>query len=110
MSNIKLKHIKYKLTPNKMNEPILIPKNGAPIIQNYHLMYAKYDITILEQNIDRLSLRNILKTQILTPEFCIIYLLHPEEYGMCVEDHYISKGDILLYQPHITIEQLNQSM
>lgn len=51
-----------------------------------------------------------LKTQILTPEFCIIYLLHPEEYGMCVEDHYISKGDILLYQPHITIEQLHQSM
>ena len=79
-----------------------------PIIQNYNLMYAKYDITILEHNIDRLSLWNLLKTQILTHEFCIKYLLHPEEYGMCVEDHYISRDDILLYQPHITMEQLNQ--
>ena len=78
------------------------------IIQNYHLMYEKYDITILEQNIDRLSLQNLLKTQILTPIFCMKYLLHPEEYGMCVEDHYISKDDILLYQPHITLEQLNK--
>jgi hypothetical protein len=81
-----------------------------PIIQNYHLMYAKYDITILEQNIDRLSLRNLLKTQTLTPVFCRTYLLHPEEYGMCVEDHSISRDDILLYQPHITMEQLNQCL
>lgn len=82
--------------------------NPIPVIQNYHLMYAKYDITILEQNMDRLSLQNLLKTQILTPLFCMKYLLHPEEYGMCVEDHYISKDDILVYQPHITMEQLNK--
>lgn len=77
------------------------------VIQNYQLMYAKYNITLLEQNIDRLSLWSLLKTQTLTPEFCIKYLLHPEEYGMCVEDHYISRDNILLYQPHITMEQLN---
>jgi hypothetical protein len=77
-------------------------------IQNYHLMYAKYDITILEKNIERLSLQNLLKTQTLTPEFCRTYLLHPEEYGLCLEDHYISREDILLYQPHITMDHLNQ--
>ena len=78
-----------------------------PVLQNYHLMYAKYDIDVLEQNIDRLSLQNLLKTQTLTPAFCIKYLLHPEEYGMCVEDTYISRSDILVYQPHITMEQLH---
>jgi len=30
------------------------------IIQNYQLMYAKYDIKTLEHNIDRLSLRSLL--------------------------------------------------
>ena len=82
-----------------MSEPIIF-------IQNYQLMYAKYDINTLEHNIDRLSLRNLLKTQVLTVEFCIKYLLQPEEYAMCNEDHSISKEDIIIYQPHITLEQL----
>ena len=77
------------------------------IIQNYQLMYAKYDIETLEHNIDRLSLRRLLQTQVLTLDFCRKYILHPDRYGMCVEDHYISKEDILIYQPHITFEQLN---
>jgi len=77
------------------------------IIQNYQLMYAKYDIKTLEHNIDRLSLRSLVKTQVLTLDFCRKYILHPDEYGMCSEDHYISKEDIVIYQPHITLEQLN---
>ena len=44
----------------------------------------------------------------LSAEFCIKYLLNPEEHGMCVEDHYISKNDILLYQKHITSEELER--
>jgi len=83
-----------------MYEPIII-------IQNYQLMYAKYDIKTLEHNIDRLSLRNLLKTQLLTVEFCRQYLLHHEKYAMCIEDQYISKEDIVIYQPHITLEQLS---
>jgi hypothetical protein len=79
------------------------------IIQNHQLMYAKFDIITLERNIDRLSLRNLLRTQILTPDFCVKYLLNPEEHGMCVEDHYISKQDIILYQPHITMQSLEVS-
>ena len=72
------------------------------IIENYQLMYNKYDIETLEFNIDRLSLKKLLVTQKLTTEFCKLYLLNPEEHGMCVEDHYISIDDILLYQKHST--------
>jgi len=78
----------------------------SELIQNYQLMYKKYNIKILEYNIDRLALRKLLLTQKLTPEFCNKYILHPEEHGMCVEDHYISIDDILLYQKHIKKEDL----
>jgi hypothetical protein len=80
--------------------------NTIEIIHNHQLMYAKYDIATLEYNIDRLSLRNLLKTQTLTPAFCIKFLLDPATHGMDEEDNYISKEDILLYQPHITPELL----
>ncbi len=76
------------------------------IIENYQLMYNKYDIETLEFNIDRLSLKKLLLTQTLTTEFCKLYLLNPDEHGMCVEDHYISIEDILMYQKHITKEEL----
>ena len=78
------------------------------IIQHHDLMYNKYDIETLEYNIDNLGLRRLLVTQKLTVDFCIKYLLNPEEYGMCVEDHYISKDDILLYQPHINKTSFDQ--
>ena len=78
------------------------------IVQHHDLMYKKYDIETLEFNIDRLGLKRLLVTQKLTAEFCIKYLLNPEEHGMCVEDHYISKNDILLYQKHITPEELER--
>ena len=68
------------------------------IIQNHQLRGKKYDIETLEYNIDNLSLRNLLKTQILTAEFCAKYLMNPEEHGMCREDHYIDWNDILHYQ------------
>ena len=85
------------------------------IIQHHELMYNKYDIHTLEYNIhtleyniDRLGLKRLLVTQNLTAEFCVKYLLNPEEHGMCVEDEYISKNDILLYQKHIRKEELEE--
>jgi hypothetical protein len=77
-----------------------------PIIRNYQLTNEKFDIATLEYNIDRLGLKKLLLTQTLTPEFCVKYILNPEEHGMCREDHYICFDDIVLYQPHITMEQL----
>jgi len=52
-------------------------------------------------------MRKGVKTQLLTLDFCRKYILNPDEYGMCSEDHYISKEDIVIYQRHITLEQLN---
>ena len=71
------------------------------IIHNYELSNNKYDIVLLEDNIDRLSLKKLLQTQHLTAEFCKIYLLQPDLYGMSSEDYYITVEDILLYQPHL---------
>lgn len=78
------------------------------IIDHHELMYKRYDIETLELNIDRLGLKRLLVTQKLTAEFCIKYILNPEEHGMCVEDHNISKCDILLYQKHIREEELER--
>ena len=100
MCNITQKTYRSCMTQNN------IVMDKTEIIGNHQLMYAKFDIKTLEYNMDRLSLRSLLQTQILTAEFCKKYLLNPEEYGMCVEDHYISKENIVTYQPHITIDQL----
>ncbi len=78
------------------------------LVQHHELMYNKYDIDTLEHNIDRLGLKRLLTKQKLTTAFCIKYLLNPEEYGMGVEDEYISKNDILVYQKHITSEELEE--
>jgi len=81
-------------------------KKNIENIENYQLMYNKYDIETLEFNIDRLSLKKLLVTQKLTAEFCKLYLLNPVKHGMCVEDHYIFIEDILMYQTHITKQEL----
>ena len=78
-----------------------IKKEETMIIYNHQLSNNKYDIVVLEKNIDRLSLKKLLQTQHLTAEFCEKYLLHPDLYGMSNEDSYISVEDILLYQPHL---------
>lgn len=69
-------------------------------INNLSLEYQKYSIDVLEENIDKLSLWKLLKTQILTREFCIKYILN-DEHASCDEDTYITWQDVIQYQPHI---------
>ena len=64
------------------------------------LRKKKYSIDVLEKNIDNLSISVILRTQILTPNFCVKYILN-EDYASCVEETYICDLDIMYYQPHI---------
>jgi hypothetical protein len=71
-------------------------------IYNYQLSNHKYEVDLLVENIQNLSLRKLLITQKLNYSFCQTYLLHPEEYAMCKEDYDISLEDIKIYQPHIT--------
>ncbi len=81
--------------------------NNIPYISNEQLCKKnQYDIEILEYNASHLELGKLLKTQILTPEFCITYILNPEKHGTCSEDNYFGDSDILIYQKHITQEQL----
>ena len=67
-----------------------------------------YDITTLEQNISNLRLKIILKTQKLTPDFCVKYILS-EEYAFWDNEMYICEGDVLSAQKHITQEDLDKS-
>jgi len=70
------------------------------MITDQSLLKTKYSIDILEKNIDNLSITRILRTQIITPEFCIKYILN-EDYASCVEETYICDIDVLHNQPHI---------
>lgn len=81
--------------------------NKIPYISNDQLSKKnQYNIETLEYNASHLELSKLLKTQILTPEFCITYILNPEKHGSCAEDNYFGDSDILIYQKHITQEQL----
>lgn len=76
-------------------------------ITTTHLYYNKYDIEILEKNINHLNKKVLLCTQKLTAEFCIKYILVMDiESGS--EDSYIfDKNYILERQQHITDEEFD---
>lgn len=69
-------------------------------LNDQDLLKKKYSIELLEENINNLSISRILNTQILTPEFCIKYILN-EEYASCNEETYICDLDVLCKQPHL---------
>jgi hypothetical protein len=81
------------------------------MITNISLRKNKYSIKELEYALKsddtNLNLFYILKTQTLTPEFCVKYLLS-EKYASSVEETYISSIDILQHQPHINSNILGQ--
>ena len=74
-------------------------------INDRDLRKKKYSLSLLEKNIDNLSISIILRTQFLNAEFCIKYILN-EAYASCDEETYISDLDVLYYQPHIKQDDL----
>ena len=82
--------------------------NTISKVRNHNLQQNKhmYDIQTLEYNIDHLSLKKLLHTQTLTLDFCLKYILNPDEHASCVEDEYICREDVLHYQPHIKRTEL----
>jgi len=78
-------------------------------IFDHDLRNNKYSIDILEENIDNLTIKTLLYTQKLTPDFCVNYILN-QEYTSCDEETYINAYDILQAQPHITKEDLSDSL
>ena len=66
-----------------------------------------YTIDYLKENIKYFSLWGILHTQTLTPDFCVEYLLVPDnKYAKDEEDEEIYINNVLYWQTHITKEEL----
>jgi hypothetical protein len=78
------------------------------LLNDFMLRKKKYDIEVLEKNIHNLSMKTLLYTQDLTAEFCIKYILN-EKYASCVEDTFLSMGDVLNAQKHITRTAIYQA-
>ena len=69
-------------------------------------LYKKqYDLQFLKENIYAVSLWDILKTQVLTKEFCVKYILN-KNYQMEEADEKITFQDVLRLQSHIDKREL----
>ena len=84
-----------------------------PLLRDIHIINNKfmYDIDTIEWNIQNsfLSLRVLLRNQRLTPYICAKYIVFGGRngaYADCCEDSWISIGEVLNYQQHITIEDM----
>jgi hypothetical protein len=69
------------------------------------LYNKQYDMQTLKENIYAVSLWDILKTQTVTKEFCVKYILN-KNYQMLEEDEKITFKDVLQLQPHIDKREL----
>jgi hypothetical protein len=69
------------------------------------LYNKKYDMQTLKENIYAVSLWDILKTQVLTKEFCVKYILN-KNYQMEEADEKITFQDVLRLQSHINKREL----
>lgn len=78
-------------------------------------LYAnQYDYETLKTNIYCVSLIDILKTQILTADFCVKYILN-NKFKLADEDQYITLDLVKQLQPHLSDDdfykaELNVSM
>jgi len=77
-------------------------------ITDSDLCNEKYSITILIKNINNLNKKVLLSTQILTPQFCIKYILDTAiDSGSEISGVY-TKEHILRRQQHITSEEFDK--
>jgi len=104
--NQQLLEVREKRMINKLREH---SENEQFILLNDSMLRKKkYNIELLEKNIHNLSMKTLLYTQDLTAEFCIKYILN-EKYASCVEDTFLSMGNVLDSQKHITRGEIYQA-
>jgi hypothetical protein len=70
------------------------------ILSNEDLYKKKYDYETLKTNIYVVSLLDILKTQKLTSDFCVKYILN-KNFQFSKEEEDINIQTIKKYQPHL---------
>jgi hypothetical protein len=75
----------------------LLLNNNSEILNDFMIRCRQYDISILEKNINNLSLKTLLYTQKLTADFCAKYILNEKTFY---------KADVLNAQKHITEQEL----
>jgi hypothetical protein len=85
-----------------------------PLLTDSDIMKNQYDLETIEWNIINsfLSLRKLVRYQKLSPYICAKYVVfggRNEMYADCSEDAWISTGDILYFQPHITIDEMREA-
>jgi hypothetical protein len=78
-------------------------------ITNLDLYEYKFPINVLESNINSLDLRTLIKTQDLTYEFVINYVLN-DDYQITPEEKTIDMYDVVYNQPHIDINELKKRL
>jgi hypothetical protein len=78
------------------------------IVTTEELYKNQYDYETLKANIYFVSLLDILKTQKLTIEFCVKYILNTD-FQMTKEEETISIDMVIQYQPHILETDLIKS-
>lgn len=64
-------------------------------LSDYDLRQKKYSIEELTNNINNLSIKTLLYTQKLTPEFCLKYIINAPK---STEEEYITEEDIIQIQ------------
>jgi hypothetical protein len=77
-------------------------------ITDSDLCNEKYSIYVLIKNINNLNLKVVLSTQILTPQFCIKYILDTSIESGSENSYIYDKNYILRRQKHITSEEFDK--
>jgi hypothetical protein len=78
------------------------------MITTEDLYRNKYDLSTLKANIYVVSLVDILKSQTLTADFCVKYILN-NSYQFSKEEEMITLDMVKIYQPHITFDDLAEA-
>jgi len=72
------------------------------------LYNKKYSMKILKENIYAVSLMDIIKTQKIDVKFAVKYILN-KKYQLLLSDN-ITSPIVLLYQPHISYDDLQKTL
>ena len=75
-------------------------------ISDFTLLKNKYEIDVLERNVEKLDKKILLATQELTAEFCIKYIWAPDTDSGSEDSYIYDFTYILDFQPHLTEDEL----
>jgi hypothetical protein len=78
------------------------------IISDSDLCNESYSLDVLRKNINNLNKKVVLRTQKLTAQFCIKFILDTTIESGNQESGVYSKEHILRMQPHITNEEFDK--